>query len=106
MAYSKYRISHNKELYYISCIVALVVILFFSILGPSGYRDLRKSRLELQLLRAHVNDLKHSNSERAKTIKSFQTDQDAVEKYAREKGYGRAGEIVQEVPREPEKKAK
>jgi|WetSurMetagenome_2_1015567.scaffolds.fasta_scaffold1165515_1 cell division protein FtsB len=106
MAYSRYRISHKKELYYIFCIVAVAAILLLSFLGPGGYRELRKAQLEVQLQRARVNDIKRSNGDRMKSIESLRSDPEALEKYAREKGYGRAGDIVQELPREPEKKDK
>jgi cell division protein FtsB len=106
MAYSRYRISHKNELYYISCIVALTVILLLSFLGPRGYRDLRKAQIELQLQRERVNDLKRSNSERIKRIESLRSDREALERYIRGKGYGRPGERVLELPSEPEKKTK
>ena len=97
MAYSKYRISHKKEVYYILCIVVLVVILSFSLFGPGGYRDLRNKRLELQELKTRVGKLKSENYERRKAIEALHSDKGALEKHAREKGYGKEGEIIQQV---------
>ena len=54
MTRQKNRISHKKELYYILCIVAVLVVLLFSFLGPGGYRDLQKARLQLQEQRVRV----------------------------------------------------
>jgi cell division protein FtsB len=103
MAHSKYRISYKKELYYILCIVALLVVLLFSFLGPGGYRDLQKARLELQEQRVRVEEIKRKNFERMKSIEEFRTSREALEKYAREKGYGKEGEIIQQLPQEPNK---
>jgi cell division protein FtsB len=103
MARSKNRISYKKELYYILCIVALLVVLLFSFLGPGGYRDLQKARLELQEQRVRVEEIKRKNSERVKSIEEFRSSKEALEKYAREKGYGKEGEIIQQLPQEPDK---
>jgi len=80
--------------------------LSLSFLGPGGYPDLEKARKELKALQDQVDDLKRSNSERIKTIESLRSDPGAQEKYIREKGYGKAGDIVQEIPPAPENKAK
>jgi cell division protein FtsB len=106
MAYNKKRPSHKKELYYVACIVAVVIILFFSFLGPYGYRELRKGQLELQERRVRVEDIKHSNEERRKNIEGLRSDKEALERYAREKGYGREGEIILQLPPQPSPKAK
>ncbi len=58
MTRQKNRISHKKELYYILCIVAVLVVLLFSFLGPGGYRDLQKARLQLQEQRVRVESVK------------------------------------------------
>ncbi len=99
MAHKKYRLSHKKELYYILCIIALLVIMIFSIWGPGGYRDLQKARLESQEQRMRVERLKRNNEERMRSIEALRSDRDALEKYAREKGYGKEGEIIQQVPK-------
>lgn len=98
MAYAKYRHSHKKEAYYILCIVVLAVIMLFSLFGPGGYRDLRAARIELQEQRARVEELKRDNYNRLKSIESLRSSKEALEKYAREKGYGRDGEIIQHLP--------
>ena len=103
MARSKRPMSHKKELYYILCIVALLVVLLFSLFGPGGYRDLQKARLELQEQRVRVEEIKRKNLERMKSIEEFRSSREALEKYAREKGYGKEGEIIQQLPQEPNK---
>jgi cell division protein FtsB len=103
---TRYRLSHKKELYYIFCIAALVIFLLFSFFGPSGYNELRKSQLELQAQRARVDELKRSNQERVKSIEALRSDQEALEEYARKKGYGREGEIIQHLPRETQPELK
>jgi cell division protein FtsB len=92
------RISHKKELYYILCIVAVVLILLFSVLGPGGYIELRKTRLELQEQKARVEELKRGNSEHRKSIEALRSDPNALEKHARGKGYAREDEIIQQLP--------
>jgi cell division protein FtsB len=102
MAHSKRRLSHKKELYYILCIVAVLVILLVSFFGPGGYRELQKSRLELQEQHIRVDQLERQNYERMKSIEKLRSDRNALEKYAREKGYGKEGEIIQQLPKQPE----
>jgi cell division protein FtsB len=102
MARSRKRLSYKKELYYIICIVVLLVVLGFSIFGPGGYRDLQKARLDLQEQRVRVEELKRKNYERMKSIEELRSSRDALEKYAREKGYGKEGEIIQQLPPDPD----
>jgi cell division protein FtsB len=99
MAHSRARLSYKKELYYIFCIVALVVILLAGFLGPGGYRDLQKARLELQTQRVRVDEIRRENHERMQFIEALRSDKEALERYAREKGYGREGEIIQRLPK-------
>jgi cell division protein FtsB len=106
MAHIKRRTSHKKELYYIVCIVVLLAALLFSYFGPSGYRDLRKARLELQEQRVRVEELKRKNYEHMKSIKALETDKKALEKTAREKGYVKPGEIIQQLPEDTDQKQK
>jgi cell division protein FtsB len=101
MAYSKRRLSHKKELYYILCIVAVLVILLISFLGPGGYRELQKARLELQEQHIQVDQLERQNFERMHSIEKLRSNRSALEQYAREKGYGKEGEIIQQLPKEP-----
>jgi cell division protein FtsB len=101
MAYAKSRLTYKKEVYYILCIAAVLTILLFSFLGPQGYRDLQKARLELQEQRVRVDQLERANGERLKTINALKSNREALERYAREKGYGREGEIIQQLPQKP-----
>lgn len=102
MAHSKNRMSHKKEAYYIFCIFAVLAILLLSFFGPGGYRELREARLELQEQRIRVDQLERENSRRMKTIEDLTFKKSAQEKYAREKGYAKPGEIIQQLPRSPE----
>ena len=106
MASNRNHTSHKKELYYLICIVTVVVILLFSLLGPRGYRELRKAQLELQEQRNRVKELRHNNEDRSKNIEALRSNKEALEGVAREKGYGREDEIIQHVPSQPEKKSK
>jgi cell division protein FtsB len=98
MDYSKNRHSHKKEASYILCIVFVAAILVFSLFGPGGYRELRTARVVLQEQRARVNELKHDNYRRRKSIEALRSDKEELERTAREKGYGREGEIIQHLP--------
>lgn len=102
MADRKHTIQHKKELYYIFLIVVVGGILLFSFVGPGGYLELKKARLELQLQQSRVEALQRSNSERLKTIEALRSDEEAIERYAREKGYGRDNEIIEQLPERPE----
>jgi cell division protein FtsB len=98
MAYSKHRPSHKKEAAYIVCIIFVAGILSLSLFGPGGYRELRAARLELQEQRARVDELKRDNYRRIKNIEALRSSKEEWERNAREKGYGRAGEIIQHLP--------
>ena len=98
------RILHFKfALVIIIIIVTLAAILTFGFWGPGGYRDLQKARRDLQMQKARVEDLKRSNSERMKSIEDLRSDKQALERYAREKGYGRNDEIIQQLPKKSDK---
>jgi cell division protein FtsB len=103
MAHTKKRLSHRRELYYIFCIIAVLTILLVSFFGPSGYRELQKSRLELQEQHTRVDQLEQENAERLKHIEKLRSDKNAWEESARESGYARQDEIIQQVPKKPEK---
>ncbi len=102
MTRQKSRISHKKELYYILCIVAVLVVLTLGFMGPGGYRDLRKARLQLQEQRARVEGLKRGNSELVKSIDALQSDKKALEEAARQQGYAKGDEIIQQIDSSPE----
>ena len=98
MPYLRNRPSHGKEIYYILCIVVVVVITLSSIWGPGGYLELKKARQDLEDQRNRVDDLKRSNQDRMQSIQALRSDPETLEKRAREKGYGKSDEIVQQLP--------
>jgi cell division protein FtsB len=104
LAYSTSRFSHAKEFYYILCIVGVVVISLFSVWGPGGYREMKKARLELEAQRARVEALIRSNAERMKSIQGLRSDTEILERYIREKGYGRKEDLVYQLSEEPKPK--
>jgi cell division protein FtsB len=103
MAYPNNRLSHKKELYYILCIVAVVIILLFGFFAPGGYVELRKAREGLEDQKKRIEELKRENYERGKSIEELRSSKDALEREARKKGYGREDEIVQQLPQESDK---
>ncbi len=72
--------------------------------------ELRKARIEMETHRIQVQEMRQENKDRMETIQQLRSDKEAIEKYALEKGYGKKGEIIQQVPDEgssnpsPEKK--
>ncbi|MBN2241577.1 MAG: septum formation initiator family protein [Acidobacteria bacterium] len=102
MADKRFSLKHKKELYYISLILVVGGILLLGFAGPGGYLELKKARRELELQRARVENLRRSNAERLITIEALKSDKEAIERYARKKGYGRENEIVQQLPENPE----
>jgi cell division protein FtsB len=100
MVRPKRKRSHGKEIYYILCILSIVGGALLTIFGPGGYLELRKARAELESHRNRVESLRQENRERRETIEQLRSDKEAIEKYAREKGYGKKGEIIQQVPEE------
>jgi cell division protein FtsB len=92
------RPSHGKEIYYILCIVIVVIISLSSIWGPGGYLELRKAKQDLENQRNRVDALKKSNEDRMGSIQALRSDPETLEKRAREKGYGKSDEIVQQLP--------
>ena len=93
--------SRAKEIYYILCIVVFSVSAIFTVWGPGGFLEIRKTRRELEAHRAKVDDLKRANDERLQSIRALKSDKDALEKYARKQGYARKDEIIQQLPEEP-----
>jgi cell division protein FtsB len=98
MATSKSRLSHKKEAFYISCIVIAVLIGLLSWFGPYGYRELKKTQSEVAAHRVRVEALRKSNEDRLRTVQMLKENPEAIEDYARRKGYAKKGEIIQEVP--------
>jgi cell division protein FtsB len=102
MADKKQVLKHKKELYYIFLIVVVGGILLLSILGPDGYLKLEGERLELRQLKARVDDLERSNRKREETNEALSNDPEAIERYARDKYYGRENEVIQQLPENSE----
>jgi len=99
MATSKHRLSHAKEAFYISCIVIAVLIGWLSWFGPHGYKELKRTQSEVTAHRKRVEALRKSNEESLHSVQMLRENPEAIEDYARQKGYARKGEIIQEVPR-------
>jgi cell division protein FtsB len=104
MTDKKHSVRRKKELYSILLIVVVGGIMLLSVVGPNGYLELRKARQRREQQRALVEELRRSNAEQLKTIKAMRSDPDAIEGYAREKGYGRENEIMEPLPGETEEK--
>ena len=102
MAYSKNRPSHKRELYYIVCIICFIAIILMSLLGPGGFGDLREAQEELIKRQNRVRELERSNEKRRESIEKLKSDEATMEGIARERGYGREDEIIQQLPEEPE----
>ncbi|MBZ5495187.1 MAG: septum formation initiator family protein [Acidobacteriia bacterium] len=100
MGRSRKRVSHAKEAFYIICILVVLLVGLFSYLGPGGYLEMKRTQAELETHRARVELLRKSNEERMRTIESLRIDDEAIERYARKKGYGKKDEIIQEVPQQ------
>jgi len=107
MTQLKYRRSYVKEIILIICIVAVSGILSYSLFGAGGYRDLQKARQELYVRQAHVRALEIDIERR--TENALAIDEDALksgrpealrllEQKAREHGYARDGEYIQQIP--------
>lgn len=102
MVNNRHSLKHKKELYCIFLIVVVGGILLLSIIGPRGYLELKDERLKVQQQKARVDALDRSNRQLAEKNKALIEDPEAVERYAREKGYGRDNEIIQQVPEDSE----
>jgi cell division protein FtsB len=103
----KKRVSHAKEAFYIICIVIFLLISLFSYMGPGGYKEMKKVQAELAARQARVETLQKSKQERLQAIDELRDDRksnDTIERYLRKKGYGKKGELIQEVPQpEPDR---
>jgi cell division protein FtsB len=99
MAQHRKKVSHARELFYILFIVVVLVLGAYTIWGPNGYTHLMKAQEELQVRQLRVDELKQQNTEKMDAVRGLKHDPQAVEGYAREKGYAREGEIIQRVPK-------
>ncbi len=88
------------EVFYIVCIVLLVVFAILSIWGPGGYMEMRRAHRELEIQRERTEKIRRNNEEKLREIEALRSDKEALERVARENGYGRPGEIVQQLPAE------
>ena len=95
MARRRKRTSFAREVYYILCLVVFIVSALFTLWGPKGFSEMKKTQRALETHRARVNALEASNDQRIQEIKALKTDKQALEKYARENGYVQEGEIIQ-----------
>ena len=103
MAHNRKRVTHAKELFYICCILMVLLIGLLGIVGPGGYIEMRKAHAELAARTARVDALRKSIEQQKDAVNALRDDETALEEYARKKGYGKKGEIIQEVPQpEPE----
>ena len=98
MPYFRSRPSYSKQIYYLLCLVLVVVISLFSLWGPGGYLELKRSQRQLEIQRIRVEALRSSNAEQSRRIEALRSDKDALERYARSKNYAKKGEIVQQLP--------
>ena len=98
MAHRRSRVSHAKEAFYIVSILIALLIGLFSIFGPSGYLDMKKKQAELENQRKINKAHEESIQTLRRSVESLRNDALTIERIAREKGYGRKGEIVLEVP--------
>jgi len=102
-----HRRSYIKEIVSIICIVVVSCFLSYSLFGSGGYRDLQKSRMELNERQANVRDLaidverrtENANAMDEDALKSGRAEAlELLEKRAREYGYARDGEYIQRIP--------
>jgi len=98
MARKRSKVSHGKEVFYIACLLILLLVGFWGYLGPGGYLEMKRTQAELATHKARVDALTKDNSERFTNIQLLREDSETLERYARQKGYARKGEMVQEVP--------
>jgi cell division protein FtsB len=92
------RMSYVKESWFILCIAGSLAIAAFTLWGPRGFVDMQKAQRELESRRARVEALRGTNQARVARIHALKTDKAALEAAARELGYVREGEIIQQLP--------
>jgi cell division protein FtsB len=98
MRHSKRRHQYGNEIYYIILILTILLASAATIWGPGGYLEVKKNRADLETRRARVKALELSNKARLDEIRNLRDDRETLEKYARQKGYGKKGEIIQQLP--------
>ncbi|NWG13534.1 MAG: septum formation initiator family protein [Acidobacteria bacterium] len=90
--------SYAREAWYIFCILLALAMASFTLLGPDGFREMRKVQAEMEAKRARVDSLRQSNRKRLERIEALKTDPKTIEEVARERGFVGPGEIVQQLP--------
>jgi cell division protein FtsB len=98
MLHSKRHDTYGNEIYYIILILTILVASAATIWGPGGYLEMKKNRADLETRRARVKALELSNKARLDEIRNLRDDRETLERYARQKGYGKRGEIIQQLP--------
>ena len=98
MPRSRSRVSYAKQAFYVVCILGLLAVGLFSYFGPGGYREYKKVQAELSIQRARRDALANDRDQRVKSVDLLRNDMTTIESIARKKGYGKKGEIVEEIP--------
>jgi len=101
MSRSGRRNTYGSELYYIVLILTILITGAATIWGPGGYLEVKKTQADLETRRARVKALELSNKARLDEIRNLRDDPETLERYARQKGYGKKGEIIQQLPSPP-----
>ena len=91
MTHNRTRVTHAKELFYICCILMVLLIGLLSIVGPAGYLEMRKVQAELAAQTARVDALRKSIEHQTNVVNALRDDEKTIEEYARKKGYGKKG---------------
>ena len=92
------RTSSSREIYYIAWVIVFIVSTILTFWGPGGFQEMKKAERQLLSRRQRVTNLQNSNAERLRTIQGLKGNKDEIERLAREKGYAREGEIIQNLP--------
>ena len=100
MTYRRARVAYRRDVYYIACLLAVMIGAVFCIWGPGGYRDLKRMQMSLDADRTRLEILKRSNGERMQRIQELQFNRRAQEKFLREKDYAIPGELILHLPPE------
>jgi cell division protein FtsL len=80
---------------------ALIFGLLFlqDIFGAHGLMAMRRSKIELQAIQAHIDQLDKENRDLQQRIQNLKSDPSAIEKIARDRmGLARPGELIFRLP--------
>ncbi len=106
MGQRRSKVSHTRELGFIICLALTILLAAIGLIGPGGYLEMKRAERELEALRARVAARERANRKLMGAVRALETDPHAVERQAREQGYARPGELVQEVTPPPSSQAK